>query len=83
MKNNRGKSLISIIVTILILTLIIFLLYEVLYVDIFNIMSADTSVLNLNEVSDEVQISDVENQSSNSENVEEVNLIISGGNSRQ
>lgn len=38
MKNNKGISIISFILTILIFILIGFLCYEVFYVDIFDIM---------------------------------------------
>ena len=38
MKNNKGRSLGSVIIFILILILIAFLIYEVVYVDIFDIM---------------------------------------------
>lgn len=44
MKNNNGKSIISFILTILILILIGFLVYEIVYVDIFNIMEKKSSI---------------------------------------
>ena len=44
MKNNKGRSIASVILTILILILIAFLSYEVLYVDIFDIMSSENKL---------------------------------------
>ena len=44
MKNNKGRSIASVILTILILMLIVFLGYEVLYVDIFDIMSPENKL---------------------------------------
>ena len=41
MKNNKGRSIASVILTILIIILIAFLIYEIVYVDIFDIMSKD------------------------------------------
>ena len=43
MKNNKGRSVASVILTILILILIAFLAYEIIYVDIFDIMDPDDS----------------------------------------
>lgn len=44
MKNNKGFSIISFILTILILILLVFIFYEVYYVDIFEIMNKESSV---------------------------------------
>ena len=44
MRNNKGKSIISVILTILILVLIGFLIYAILYVDIFNFMKKESSI---------------------------------------
>ena len=44
MKNNKGKSIISVILTILILVLIGFLIYEIVYVDIFGIINKESSI---------------------------------------
>lgn len=38
MRNNRGVTAVSAVLTTLILILIVFLLYEIFYVDLFNIM---------------------------------------------
>ena len=49
MKNNKGRSIASVILTILIIILIVFLVYEIVYVDIFVIMKKDnTKVANQN-----------------------------------
>ena len=46
MKNNKGFSIISFILTILILILLVFIFYEVYYVDIFEIMNKESSINN-------------------------------------
>ena len=49
MRNNKGRSVASVILTILIIILIVFLVYEIVYVDIFDIMKKDnTKVANQN-----------------------------------
>lgn len=49
MRNNKGRSVASVILTILIIILIAFLVYEIVYVDIFDIMERDnTEVANQN-----------------------------------
>ena len=49
MRNNKGRSIASVILTILIIILIVFLVYEIVYVDIFDIMKKDnTEVANQN-----------------------------------
>lgn len=49
MRNNKGRSVASVILTILIIILIAFLVYEIVYVDIFDIMEKDnTEVANQN-----------------------------------
>ena len=49
MRNNKGRSIASVILTILIIILIVFLVYEIVYVDIFDIMKKDnTKVANQN-----------------------------------
>ena len=45
MRNNKGRSIASVIITILILILIVFLVYEIVYVDIFDIMGKDNTIL--------------------------------------
>lgn len=45
MRNNKGRSIASVILTILILILIVFLVYEIVYVDIFDIMGKDNTML--------------------------------------
>ena len=47
MKNNRGNSIISIILSILILILICLIGYEIIYVDIFEIMGEEGSTQNM------------------------------------
>ena len=47
MKNNRGNSIISIILSILILILICLIGYEIIYVDIFEIMGEESSTQNM------------------------------------
>ena len=47
MKNNRGNSIISIILSILILILICLIGYEIIYVDIFEIMGEESSTKNM------------------------------------
>ena len=44
MRNNKGKSIILVILTILILVLIGFLIYEIVYVDIFGIINKESSI---------------------------------------
>ena len=46
MKNNKGNSIISIILSILILILICLIGYEIIYVDIFEIMGEESSTQN-------------------------------------
>ena len=65
-KNDKGISLASFILIVLILILICFLVYEIVYVDIFNIMTkgselnVDTSVLT-NEITQANTITNVSN----------------------
>ena len=65
-KNDKGISLASFILIVLILILICFLVYEIVYVDIFNIMTkgselnVDTSVLT-NEITQTNTITNVSN----------------------
>ena len=44
MRNNKGKSAISVILSLLILVLIGFLIYEVVYVDIFDIIGKESVI---------------------------------------
>ena len=65
-KNDKGISLASFILIVLILILICFLVYEIVYVDIFNIMTeeselnVDTNVLT-NEITQTNTITNVSN----------------------
>lgn len=45
MRNNKGRSIASVIIIILILILIAFLFYEIVYIDIFDIMGKDNTML--------------------------------------
>lgn len=47
MKSNKGNSIISVIISILILLLICLIGYEILYVDIFDIMGEKSYVQNM------------------------------------
>lgn len=43
MKNNKGRTVASVIITILILILIAFLAYEIIYLDILGIMGSENT----------------------------------------
>ena len=72
MRNNKGRSIASVILTILIIILIVFLVYEIVYVDIFDIMKKDnTKVANQNVTgSSSTPANSLENNYNSSEVVE-------------
>ena len=73
MRNNKGRSVASVILTILIIILIVFLVYEIVYVDIFDIMKKDnTKVANQNVTgTSSTPANSLENNYNSSEVVEE------------
>ena len=73
MRNNKGRSIASVILTILIIILIVFLVYEIVYVDIFDIMKKDnTKVANQNVTgTSSTPENSLENNYNSSEVVEE------------
>ena len=73
MRNNKGRSIASVILTILIIILIVFLVYEIVYVDIFDIMKKDnTKVANQNVTgTSSTPANSLENNYNSSEVVEE------------
>ena len=80
MKNNKGKLLVSIVLVILILIFIAFLLYEIFYVDIFNIMTQEASIIDVNETENRPEIAKNEISNILSENIEIVEPIINNSN---
>lgn len=68
MKNDKGRVTLSFILAILILLLLIFLGYEIVFVDIFNIMPDETtSIASSNYIDDYNQI-DINNEDINNSN---------------
>ena len=76
MKNNKGISIISFIIIILILILSAFLFYGIFYADIFNMMSEEAGTLNLNETEDRIVISSSGGSNDVSGNIEIVEPIL-------
>ena len=72
MRNNKGRSVASVILTILIIILIVFLVYEIVYVDIFDIMKKDnTKVANQNVTgTSSTSVNNLENNYNSSEVVD-------------
>lgn len=78
MKNNRGRSIISIILTILILILIVFLGYEILYVDIFDLMKENNETI-FTSIDTQNKVVNTDNSNSvnqNNLNIEKIEPII-------
>ena len=71
---NKGKSLISVIVIILILTILGFLLYEIFYVDILGIEENNEQVQTASEITNKIIEKEVDE--SISQNIEKVEPII-------
>lgn len=82
MKNNKGISIISLILTILIFILIGFICYEVFYVDIFDIKNGEISISNGTEMANKTVQKDNEIESNNMENISTVEPIIDDNNLR-
>lgn len=76
MKKNRGVSLISFILFMLVLILIAFLYYEIFFVDIFDMKNKDIAATNVSERLDAVDIPSSQNLVTNNETAEEVIPII-------
>ena len=76
MKKNRGVSLISFILFMLVLILIAFLYYEIFFVDIFDMKNKDIAATNVSERLDSVDIPSSQNLVTNNETAEEVIPII-------
>lgn len=83
MKNNKGISIISLILTILIFILIGFICYEVFYVDIFDIKNGEISISNGTEMANKTVQKDNEIESNNMENVSTVEPIVNDNNLRK
>lgn len=83
MKNNKGISIISLILTILIFILIGFICYEVFYVDIFDIKNGEISISNGTEMANKIVQKDNEIESNNIENVSTVEPIVNDNNLRK
>lgn len=80
MKNNKGISIISLILTILIFILIGFICYEVFYVDIFEINNVEVSMSNETQTLN--KISQKDNENNTLENISTVEPIIDDNNLR-
>lgn len=76
MKKNRGVSLISFILFMLVLILIAFLYYEIFFVDIFDMKNKDIAATNVSERLDAEDIPSSQNLVTNNETAEEVIPII-------
>ena len=83
MKNNKGRILGSVIIIILIFILIAFLLYEVVYIDIFDIMPKEQAIItNSNNINDTIVKNNINNNivsnslSNNIQNVESIEPIL-------
>ena len=81
MKDNRGISIISLILTILIFILIGFICYEVFYVDIFDINNVEVSMYNETQTLNKISQEDDKNH--NIENISTVEPIINNNNLRK
>ena len=80
MKNNKGISLVSSVIIVLILILIAFLIYEIFYVDIFHIMPKEVSVLNVTGNSNVIQTGNNYENAEVYENIELLDPIIDNNN---
>ena len=83
MKNNKGRILGSVIIITLIFILIAFLLYEVVYIDIFDIMPKEQAIIaNSNNINDTIVENNINNNivsnslSNNIQNVESIEPIL-------
>ena len=76
MKNNKGISIISLILTILIFILIGFICYEVLYVDIFDIRNEEISIFGGTQIANKIVQKGDEIASNNIENLSTVEPIV-------
>lgn len=76
MKNNRGISLISFILFILVIILFAFLYYEIFYIDIFGVKNEDIAAVNAVEQTDVIDMLSSQNLATNNEVTEEVSPII-------
>lgn len=72
---NKGRSIISLIIIILILIALGFMLYEIFYIDIFGIMDNNTQVQTISEISNRIVVQNYANEEM-SQNVEIVEPII-------
>lgn len=81
MKNNKGRVTLSFILSILILLLLIFLGYEIVYVDIFNIMPDETTPIASSNYIDDINQIDINNQDINNLNNAINNNDANSGNS--
>lgn len=72
MKNNRGVTAISAVLTTLILILIVFLIYEIFYVDIFDLKKEKESVISMSDINKNISVNTVEAEENNISNT---NLI--------
>ena len=76
MKNNRGISLISFILFILVIILFAFLYYEIFYIDIFGVKNEDIAAVNAVEQTDVIDMLSSQNLATNNEVTEAVSPII-------
>ena len=76
MKNNRGISLISFILFILVIILFAFLYYEIFDIDIFGVKNEDIAAVNAVEQTDVIDMPSSQNLATNNEVTEEVSPII-------
>ena len=76
MKNNRGISLISFILFILVIILFAFLYYEIFYIDIFGVKNEDVAAVNAVKQTDVIDMLSSQNLATNNEVTEEVSPII-------
>lgn len=72
MKNNRGVTAISAVLTTLILILIAFLIYEIFYVDIFDLKKEKESVISMSNINKNISVNTIEAEENNISNT---NLI--------
>ena len=72
---NKGRSIISLIIIILILIALGFMLYEIFYIDIFGIMDNNTQVQTISEISNRIVVQNYAKEEM-SQNVEIVEPII-------
>ena len=82
MKKNNGRSLITFILFILIFILIGFLLYEVFYMDIFDLRE-EATLANVTQTSNTIAVSSNNSLYTNLENIETIEPIINSNNMRK